>query len=561
MRGDVQDLAALDRGDGRPRRGHPPRVQPRHRPAVTEPDDRLRRGHAAHPPRRRGDARQPASRRSSTPPAAASTATSASSRRTRTTARCVPVSTYGASKLAGEALIASLRLHVRPARLRRSASATWSARARRTASASTSCAGCSPTRPRLRILGDGTPEQVVRPRRATWSRAVLLRRRAGDAPFEAFNVATGDYITVTEIADLAVECVGLDPARVDVRVHRRRPRLEGRRADRPPRHRHASAPSAGAARARSRRGAAAVDASRCSPTPRPGGSGDREPPAGRLPRPRRRAQRRPTVVDGVPHPPPTVDDVRAPARRGGGVPRAARRRAACWSSSRTSPTSPAAPTTARRSTRSTTSCAARLPPRRHRASARTTTPTTARAASRGPGCCSTAAARSRDRPRPQRHGRRPLARHRSRPGGRSARPSSSTTVTTSAGPIAPDLVVGELAEAVPFILETAREERIACDVSHDAADLHGQDLRRRRRPRVGIAGLAAEPADPGLHDQPDADAPGGRHRLRALRPRDARGRRRPADLVRGVLRRLRRDGDARRCRSPRGATTSTSRSR
>ena len=30
-------------------------------------------------------------------------------------------------------------------------------------------------------------------------------------PFEAFNVATGDYITVTEIADLACECVGIDP--------------------------------------------------------------------------------------------------------------------------------------------------------------------------------------------------------------------------------------------------------------------------------------------------------------------------------------------------------------
>jgi UDP-glucose 4-epimerase len=32
--------------------------------------------------------------------------------------------------------------------------------------------------------------------------------------FAAFNVATGDYITVTEIAALAVECVGLPPERV-----------------------------------------------------------------------------------------------------------------------------------------------------------------------------------------------------------------------------------------------------------------------------------------------------------------------------------------------------------
>ena len=29
-----------------------------------------------------------------------------------------------------------------------------------------------------------------------------------------YNVATGDYITVAEIADLAVECVGLDPSDV-----------------------------------------------------------------------------------------------------------------------------------------------------------------------------------------------------------------------------------------------------------------------------------------------------------------------------------------------------------
>ena len=29
------------------------------------------------------------------------------------------------------------------------------------------------------------------------------------APFATYNVATGDYITVREIAELAVECVGL----------------------------------------------------------------------------------------------------------------------------------------------------------------------------------------------------------------------------------------------------------------------------------------------------------------------------------------------------------------
>ena len=36
-------------------------------------------------------------------------------------------------------------------------------------------------------------------------------------PFSVFNVATGDYITVTEIARLAIDVVGLNP--VDVTLH------------------------------------------------------------------------------------------------------------------------------------------------------------------------------------------------------------------------------------------------------------------------------------------------------------------------------------------------------
>ena len=44
---------------------------------------------------------------------------------------------------------------------------------------------------------------------------MLLANTAADgAASGAFNVATGDYITVTEIADLAAEAVGLDPASV-----------------------------------------------------------------------------------------------------------------------------------------------------------------------------------------------------------------------------------------------------------------------------------------------------------------------------------------------------------
>jgi UDP-glucose 4-epimerase len=66
---------------------------------------------------------------------------------------------------------------------------------------------------RLPILGDGSQSKsyihvfdVIE--------AVLLARKKTEKPFEVYNVATGDYITVGEIANLAVECVGLDPAGV-----------------------------------------------------------------------------------------------------------------------------------------------------------------------------------------------------------------------------------------------------------------------------------------------------------------------------------------------------------
>jgi UDP-glucose 4-epimerase len=44
--------------------------------------------------------------------------------------------------------------------------------------------------------------------------AVLLAHAKSRKPFDVFNVATGDYITVAEIARLAVEVVELTPDRV-----------------------------------------------------------------------------------------------------------------------------------------------------------------------------------------------------------------------------------------------------------------------------------------------------------------------------------------------------------
>jgi UDP-glucose 4-epimerase len=63
---------------------------------------------------------------------------------------------------------------------------------------------------RLEILGDGTQsksyihvDDVVD--------AVLAAHRAEPDPYAVYNVATGDYVTVREIADVAVQMIGLDP--------------------------------------------------------------------------------------------------------------------------------------------------------------------------------------------------------------------------------------------------------------------------------------------------------------------------------------------------------------
>jgi UDP-glucose 4-epimerase len=119
----------------------------------------------------------------------------------------VPVSTYGASKLAGEALISSYCCmfeltgcvfrfgNVVGARQTHGVGFDFVRRLLRDPG-------------HLQILGDGTQSKsyihisdVVT--------AVLHANRYCLKPFETFNVATGDYITVTEIAELAAECLAL----------------------------------------------------------------------------------------------------------------------------------------------------------------------------------------------------------------------------------------------------------------------------------------------------------------------------------------------------------------
>jgi UDP-glucose 4-epimerase len=124
----------------------------------------------------------------------------------------LPISTYGASKLAGEALISAYSFMF-----------GLSGRAFRFGNVvgpwQTHGVGLDFVRAllddptSLRILGDGRQsksyvhvDDVVE--------AMLTAERRGSEAFQVFNVATGDYITVAEIADLAAECVGLDPAAV-----------------------------------------------------------------------------------------------------------------------------------------------------------------------------------------------------------------------------------------------------------------------------------------------------------------------------------------------------------
>jgi len=121
----------------------------------------------------------------------------------------VPVSTYAASKLAGESLISAYAHmfdfrgvvfrfgNVVGPRQTHGVGFDFVRRLRADGS-------------RLAILGDGRQsksyvhvDDVVQ---GVQHVAALAER----PPFEVFNLATGDYVTVTEIAEIAVDCLGLD---------------------------------------------------------------------------------------------------------------------------------------------------------------------------------------------------------------------------------------------------------------------------------------------------------------------------------------------------------------
>jgi UDP-glucose 4-epimerase len=124
----------------------------------------------------------------------------------------VPVSTYGASKLAGEALIAAYA-HMFDMRGRVFRFGNVVGRRQTHGVGFDFLRRLRQDPSQLHILGDGWQSKSYVHVGDVVS-AVLLAHERSTAPFEAFNVATGDYITVKEIADLACSCLGLQPAQV-----------------------------------------------------------------------------------------------------------------------------------------------------------------------------------------------------------------------------------------------------------------------------------------------------------------------------------------------------------
>ncbi len=186
--GDVADLDQLVERDAGQRHRHPSGVQSRHRPSRDRAVHRLRRRDGPHPSRRRGDA-----------PVGCTRILYASGsgvygdlgevEADEDHGPLLPISTYGASKLAGEALISSYCQHVRPDRLR----VPFRQRGRPPADARRGV--------RLRAPPAEGPEPPPDPRRRRQSKsyvhvtdvieAVLLAARSAVDPLSVYNVATG----------------------------------------------------------------------------------------------------------------------------------------------------------------------------------------------------------------------------------------------------------------------------------------------------------------------------------------------------------------------------------
>ena len=124
----------------------------------------------------------------------------------------LPVSTYGASKLAGEAMICSYgHMFGLRARAFRFGNVVGPRQTHGVGYDFVRNLLADPTR--LRILGDGLQSKSYL-HVADAVDAMMCAAVQGEELYTVFNVATGDYSTVQEIAGIAARGLGLDPADV-----------------------------------------------------------------------------------------------------------------------------------------------------------------------------------------------------------------------------------------------------------------------------------------------------------------------------------------------------------
>ena len=129
-------------------------------------------------------------------------------------APCEPVSTYGASKLAGEALLAaSAHMFGIRARAFRFGNVVGPRQTHGVGYDFLRKLRQDPRR--LAVLGDGSQAKPY-VHAGDVVDAVLLAAERDASPFAVYNVATDDLLPVREIAALAIDCLGLDPTALEV---------------------------------------------------------------------------------------------------------------------------------------------------------------------------------------------------------------------------------------------------------------------------------------------------------------------------------------------------------
>ena len=127
----------------------------------------------------------------------------------------LPISTYGASKLAGEVLLAAYcHMFGMKGRAFRFANVVGPRQTHGVGYDFIRRLSRNPTE--LPILGDGTQSKPYI-HVSDIVEAVLLTLSAETLPYQVYNVAPSDHLTVREIADLTVSLLGYDPGTVTYR--------------------------------------------------------------------------------------------------------------------------------------------------------------------------------------------------------------------------------------------------------------------------------------------------------------------------------------------------------